>query len=538
MHLNFNLSDNWKAFQTRWKERQDNYRNMDSAKEWFEKNYDRIRQMFSEKSVREIVFAPILSAIKLPDESEDTNIRTTIATVALANAVMAGLPGRLGVGVYVSMALEAWMALRIAQHIGLADQFKKPSDIFKKEFLGAFGGVILTIGWGFIHLLRFVFSIIVLIPGIPATFVAEIIVTNLIGVLFWVGFEELQQNDKFHVPRHLWNRVRHQTIELVKFQTKALKETCSPEKIKLVGERAKAFLSGDVILPNSAPAELFVTVAMYHLLKHDFSSLKGPLGDIFYQSIRDRWSTDLSSATREEIANHMSLYDESQMIGVLNVIKGKMFERLVEIDENTDGDNWSATLHSDESHPGSDIIFSNLDTGDTIEVSLKAVKNTSIIEHALLKYPDIPILTTSEMEAPLGGLESVSISEISNDELNANAAELFEEMMAANSQVTEHMDTVLGVSAGTGIVGVTKLWPFVAAYMRNKISKDHLEKAFVGILGTEGKELAKRIALGTVFGPIYIWYLLARGVMLLTAKQKNTQGNQLTSIKYLEFKPS
>jgi uncharacterized membrane protein len=39
--------------------------------------------------------------------------------VALINAVLAGLPEKLGVGVYVSMAFELWMAYRIAQYVGI-----------------------------------------------------------------------------------------------------------------------------------------------------------------------------------------------------------------------------------------------------------------------------------------------------------------------------------------------------------------------------------------------------------------------------------
>ena len=54
---------------------------------------------------------------------------------------MAGLPGKLGVGVWISMALEAWMALRIARLVGI--KIDKPSDIF--VYVGTFGGIIATI---------------------------------------------------------------------------------------------------------------------------------------------------------------------------------------------------------------------------------------------------------------------------------------------------------------------------------------------------------------------------------------------------------
>ncbi|WP_024789039.1 hypothetical protein [Lebetimonas sp. JH292] len=52
---------------------------------------------------------------------------------------------------------------------------------------------------------------------------------------------------------------------------------------------------------------------------------------------------------------------------------------------------------TNESHPDSDIIFTNTDTGEKIALSLKATHNPEIIEHALLNYPDTPILTTKEI---------------------------------------------------------------------------------------------------------------------------------------------
>ena len=48
------------------------------------------------------------------------------------------------------------------------------------------------------------------------------------------------------------------------------------------------------------------------------------------------------------------------------------------------------------SNPGSDLIMTNLETNETIEVSLKASSNPHYIEESLMKYPEIPILTTSE----------------------------------------------------------------------------------------------------------------------------------------------
>jgi hypothetical protein len=526
----------WARFRTTWDDKVKSYSNLSKARDWFDQNYDRIRSLFEDKHVRDVVFAPVKQAIHLTDATTDGQVRSTIASVALANAIMAGLPGRLGVGVFVSMALEAWMALRIARLVGI--KIDKPSDIF--VYVGTLGTVVATIGWGFVHILRFVFSLLLFIPGVPATFVAELFVTNLVGVLFWVGFEEAKSSGSFTIPKRLLGRVRRQTSELVRHQVKAAKGTLNPTNIRQVGGRIRAWLTGDMVLPKYAPAEMFVVGAFAALMQHDFSKLNGPLGDIFLQSIRDRWSRELSDASMEEIAEYMTRYDADQMVGVMNVIKGKMFEHLVAIHENADGDEWAASLHEDESYPGSDIVFTNLDTSDSIEVSLKAVSDESIIEHALRKYPDIPILTTSEMQGPFADIDMVSTIDISHDELAANSEDAFEEMMAATSEMAERTQTMLGVGAGTSAAGVVQLWPFVAAYMRGRISRNELDAAFVKVLGDEGIKLAGRVAMAAVFGPIYAWYLLARGVVGMTAdggKNEDEIEKQLFVPKKLVYRP-
>ena len=62
-------------------------------------------------------------------------------------------------------------------------------------------------------------------------------------------------------------------------------------------------------------------------------------------------------------------------------------------------------MHSEETFPGSDIVFTNHVTGQQLDISLKAVsvQNRDIIEEALMKYPDIPIMTTDEVAVAFEG---------------------------------------------------------------------------------------------------------------------------------------
>ena len=50
------------------------------------------------------------------------------------------------------------------------------------------------------------------------------------------------------------------------------------------------------------------------------------------------------------------------------------------------------------------------------------------------------------------------------------------------------------------------------AYLRKRISYGQLAKVFEHILGDAGVMLVSRVSYATLFGPLFAWYLLARGV--------------------------
>jgi len=257
--------------------------------------------------------------------------------------------------------------------------------------------------------------------------------------------------------------------------------------------------------------EAFATGAMAYLIAGQHEKLDGPLGDVFLQAIRLRWSAQFSpDATVEDIAARFREYDTDQLEGVINTIKGKMFEVMVTKQENLDGDQWQARMHTDESFPGSDIVFTNEETSQQIEVSLKAVSqnNTEIIESALAKYPDLPIMTTDEAAALYQDHNMVFDSGLLNKELHDITEKNIDELLDGIKPLNENQVVIGGVVVGT----VAALWPFVIAYLRGRISKDNLEKVFEHTLGESGVALASRLSYAIVFGPLFAWYLLARGV--------------------------
>ena len=81
-------------------------------------------------------------------------------------------------------------------------------------------------------------------------------------------------------------------------------------------------------------------------------------------------------------------------------------------------------------------------------------------------------------------------------------------MLTKIKPVNEYQVVIGGVAVGT----VVALWPFMIAYLRDRISKNKLEKVFEHILGKSGIALASRLSYAIVFGPLFAWYLLARGV--------------------------
>jgi len=113
----------------RLKEKFNQYKSYSEAKEWLDKNTDRVRNLFKNRTLRDFIFEPFKAVFDTPLKTIDADIYSVITQVAIINAVLAGLPGKMGVGVYVSMALEAWMAYTIARHVGV--DVRKPSDVWK-----------------------------------------------------------------------------------------------------------------------------------------------------------------------------------------------------------------------------------------------------------------------------------------------------------------------------------------------------------------------------------------------------------------------
>ena len=115
-----------------------------------------------------------------------------------------------------------------------------------------------------------------------------------------------------------------------------------------------------------------------------------------------------------------------EVVGFLNGWKGKYFEVLVRDDLN-DG-NWIGDVHLDPgqyteiaesaTQPGWDLQIFNDDGSISEALQLKATNSLGYVQELLEKYPDIDVLTTSEVFDQSDMLtEQIINSGVSNDDL-------------------------------------------------------------------------------------------------------------------------
>ena len=492
---------------------------MESAKSWLDTNQERVGQLFSDTKLRDFVFEPFKGVFSVTGDTSESRIKNVITLVAVINMVLAGLPGKLGVGVFVSIAFEAYMAFIIAKEVGL--KIYPLSHVWK--YFSVLSGSLLTIAFGFKMILGLAYSAFSIVPGINPLIFAELFTTNFVGVMIWVGFKEAKSHGGFKVPMRAMKSIWEQTKELYDYQLSAIGGALSISNIKRVGNRFSAWIKGEIPVDQATlRGDLLITSCLLYLKMGQFEQLQGPIGQEFIGAIKDRYP-ELEYSSTAEIAEHFSNYDMDQMMGVTSIIKGKLFERLVAKAENSDDDPWYAVLHDNESYPGSDIIITNEDTGEVLEYSIKASANVFYLEESLSRYPDFPIITVSDHQEQFADDPMYQMFGMSIDELNSVTADNFDALLSQLSTI----DVILSTSGGAVIGGVASLWPFTVAYLRNRITQDQLSLAYQKVLGEAGVALAARVGYAILLGPLFAWYMLARGIKsgidVATPKSSPTQ---------------
>ena len=124
------------------------------------------------------------------------------------------------------------------------------------------------------------------------------------------------------------------------------------------------------------------------------------------------------------------------------------------------------------------------------------------------------------MEEYFGDNPLVEFSHLSNEEMQNVTTENFKELI-------DKLEPIDVAVAGSSAKALAMLWPFTMAYIRKKINKEQLEEAYIRVLGESGKTLVSRLAWAIVLGPVFAWYLLSRGVILIVRGAENLSNNKI-----------
>ena len=154
----------------------------DEALNWLNENYTKVKELFDETPVSHFIFEPFMGVFENKSKLIEDDIYSLITKVAIINMVLAGLPGRMGVGVFVSIALEIWMAFRIAQFIGLKE-IKSFNDVIR--YIGIIASAGLLVFEGFKVLIGFFIGLVSSVVPFSPIIAAELLATNLIAVIYY-----------------------------------------------------------------------------------------------------------------------------------------------------------------------------------------------------------------------------------------------------------------------------------------------------------------------------------------------------------------
>ena len=167
-----------------------------------------------------------------------------------------------------------------------------------------------------------------------------------------------------------------------------------------------------------------------------------------------RSAKKFENASLEEISEILNSYDENQIPGVVNNVKGILFElEFVEI-ENSDGDSIFAYQFEQTNYPTYDIQLIDEQTGEIEEIQLKATDSTSYVKSWMEEHGD-NIVVTDEVAEELG-LEGVGIS---NEELEVKVEDFIEKVKDVEE---ESLIPLLGnigtISLAISLVFLVKKW--------------------------------------------------------------------------------
>lgn len=224
-----------------------------------------------------------------------------------------------------------------------------------------------------------------------------------------------------------------------------------------------------------------IIIAQNYQKKYNFNNWRQEINELYNRFIRGREQTLIDAAAATAAINALYLSDQidfdqitpqmkeafnlaypnvelesivnrnpDEVIGFLNGWKGKYFEVLVR-DELNKG-NWVGDVHLEPgqyaeiaesvTQPGWDLQIFNDDGSIADAIQLKATNSLSYIQEALEKYPDIDVLTTSEVFEQSDMLtDQIINSGFSNDDLTNTIHAPMESLF--DSGIEEFVENIL-----------------------------------------------------------------------------------------------
>ena len=473
-----------------------------SPKEW-KTSYDTAKEYFPHLKTLIIDDIEIDKITKFISKTrKEEQVYQIISVTAIIVGAIAFVPGQMGpAGIYTCRAVEAYMAYEIAKTVGL-----KPTKDNIVKLILATGITTVSVIWIMKSFIEFFFSFTagLFVPAV-------ILATNFLGIFFWLAFEELSKFKNlsklsFGKSLIIASKAVKLAYNLGKAQIKIIGNIGS--KLKKLSKNILSIVNFKRNHEQLIKGDLFFALSLARLLENKCDSFNGFNGQMILTAWRKSYPSALGeNASCEQIAKFVQSYSPDQLEGLQKPVKGKLFEIYENYHENNDGDQYKSELYEDSNHPRVDLKITDINTGKSLGIQLKASENKNYIDSTLKKYPDTEIIVpkgvAEKINHPL-----VSDSSISLNELNNINDEGFEKLLDIN-----HGEYLAkgGIQAGTVVLFVN-LMPFIYARFNKQISNDQLTVALKKFIPDLTAKTIHRVTLLSMIGPLYAFFLITKAI--------------------------
>jgi hypothetical protein len=253
------------------------------------------------------------------------------------------------------------------------------------------------------------------------------------------NFEELDEIEQ-RIVQYCWmliaiidEHIENQEVKFVSGQARTLLTVTLLPLQKLLKDNEEVICSNldkkntaayrQHILPDFTPVIIqpftaFIVADQIDRTKHVEGLVGGVLYALLTQSVIDdsiesqlildalrRSDLELVDASESEISSYLSSYNEEQLKGIANNIKGIYHELLWVEQYNADHSDTRAELYEATNQPGADVCIVDVQSGDVIaEYQLKATDSVYYIKEHQIRYTDVEVIATNEVASRMDGV--------------------------------------------------------------------------------------------------------------------------------------